>query len=557
MSESFAEIFEESLQHTEMTGGAILTGTVIEVTDEYVLVNAGLKTESMIPIEQFNPKDGEVEVKVGDQIEVKLESVADGYGETILSRDKAKRQQAWRDLEVAMENKVTVTGHINGKVRGGLTVKLESIQAFLPGSLVDLRPVRDFAYLENKELEFKVIKIDQERNNVVLSRRAVLEEEFSEEREELLQSLSKGLEVTGIVKNLTDYGAFVDLGGIDGLLHITDIAWKRVNHPSEMLNVGDEIKVKVLSFDKEKSRVSLGMKQMGEDPWENIARRYPSGTRAFGTVTNMADYGAFVEIEDGIEGLVHTSEMDWANKNVHPSKVVSLGDEVEVMVLDIDEERRRISLGMKQCTANPWELFAATHKKGEKISGKIRSITDFGIFIGLDGGVDGLVHLSDISWNEPGEKTILGYKKDQETEAVILSIDPERERISLGIKQLDQDPFSAYVAEHPKGSEAAGVVSEVSDKQVTVDLAEEVSGILKVAEISRERVASASDVFKVGDEVLALVIGVDRKHRTLGLSIKAKDIKDEKQAIVDFNESSQESKSTTLGDLIKEKMEEN
>jgi len=556
MSESFAEIFEESLQHSQMNTGSILTSTVLEVTDEYVLVNAGLKTESMIPIEQFQNQVGEVEVKVGDQIEVELESVADGYGETILSREKAKRQQAWRDLEVAMDNNETITGYINGKVRGGLTVELETIQAFLPGSLVDLRPVRDFTYLENKELEFKVIKIDQERNNVVLSRRAVLEEEFSEEREELLKNLSKGSEVTGIVKNLTDYGAFVDLGGIDGLLHITDMAWKRVNHPSEILNVGDEVKVKVLSFDKEKNRVSLGMKQMGEDPWSNIVRRYPSGTRAFGTVTNMADYGAFVEIEDGIEGLVHTSEMDWANKNVHPSKVVSLGDEVEVMILDIDEERRRISLGMKQCTANPWELFSATHKKGEKISGKIRSITDFGIFIGLDGGVDGLVHLSDISWNEPGEKAILNYKKDQDVSAAILSIDPERERISLGIKQLDQDPFSVYVAEHPKGSIVSGVISEVSDKLAKIDLAEEVAGTVKVSEISRERVAAASDALNVGDEISALVTGVDRKNRSVNLSIKAKDIKEEKQAIADFNESANGSKSATIGDLIKEKMEE-
>lgn len=556
MSESFAELFEESLQHTEMNVGAMLTGSVIEVTDEYVLLSAGLKTESMIPIEQFKDINGEIDITVGDQIEVELESIADGYGETILSREKARRQQVWKDLELAMENKETINGYISGKVRGGLTVELESIRAFLPGSLVDLRPVRDFAYLENKQLEFKVIKIDMERNNVVLSRRAVLEEEFSEEREELLKTLKEGSEVKGIVKNLTDYGAFIDLGGIDGLLHITDMAWKRVNHPSEMLAVGDEIDVKVLSFDKEKNRISLGIKQMGEDPWENIVRRFPSGSRAFGRVTNMADYGAFVEIEDGIEGLVHTSEMDWTNKNVHPSKVVSIGEEVEVMVLDIDQARRRISLGMKQCASNPWELFSATNKKNDKIKGKIRSITDFGIFIGLDGGIDGLVHLSDISWNEAGEKAVLNYQKGQDVEAVILSIDPDRERISLGIKQLDQDPFSIYVGNHSKGTIVKGVVSEVTERTATVELAEEVYGVLKVADISRERINSVADVFKVGDEIEALVLGTDRKSRTVSLSMKAKDIKEEKQAIADFNDTSSDSKGTTLGDLIKEKMQE-
>ncbi len=556
MSESFAELFEESLQHTEMVVGSMVTGSIIEITDEYVLLSAGLKTESMIPIEQFKDINGEVDVNVGDQIEVELEQVADGYGETILSREKARRQQVWKDLAVAMENKETITGYISGKVRGGLTVELESIRAFLPGSLVDLKPVRDFAYLEGKQLEFKVIKIDMERNNVVLSRRAVLEEEFSEEREELLKTLKDGSEVKGTVKNLTDYGAFIDLGGIDGLLHITDMAWKRVNHPSEMLAVGDEIDVKVLSFDKEKNRISLGIKQMGEDPWANIVRRFPSGARAFGKVTNMADYGAFVEIEDGIEGLVHTSEMDWTNKNVHPSKVVSIGEEVEVMVLDIDQPRRRISLGMKQCASNPWELFSATHNKNDKISGKIRSITDFGIFIGLDGGIDGLVHLSDISWNEAGEKAVLNYQKGQDIEAVILSIDPERERISLGIKQLDKDPFSVYVGSNKKGAIVKGVVSEVADKAAKIELADDVYGSLKIADISRERIASVADALKVGDEIEALIMETDRKTRAISLSMKAKDIKEEKQAIADFNDTTNDSKGATLGDLIKEKMQE-
>jgi small subunit ribosomal protein S1 len=555
MSESFEALFNESIKHTEMTPGELVTGTVLEVTEDYVLVNAGLKTEAMIPVEEFKSRNGELSVAEGDQIEVELERVADGHGETILSREKARRQQAWKDLEVAMEKRDTIYGVINGKVKGGFTVEMDDVKAFLPGSLVDVRPVRDIAYLENKELEFKVIKIDRERNNVVLSRKAVLEEEFSEERRELLDSLEEGKVITGIVKNLTDYGAFIDLGGIDGLLHITDIAWKRVNHPSEALAIGDEVEVKVLSFDKERSRVSLGMKQLGEDPWLNILRRYPPSSRVFGKITNIADYGAFVEIEEGIEGLVHTSEMDWTNKNIHPSKVVALGEDVEVMVLDIDEERRRISLGMKHCTANPWELFAATHQKGEKISGKIRSITDFGIFVGLDGNIDGLVHLSDLSWNESGEKASRNYRKGQEVEAYILGIDSERERISLGIKQLNQDPFSIFATENPKGSVVKGTVSAIMGNKVIVDLGKEVQGSIKISDLSRERINDISDVLNEGDEVEALITGLDRKSRAIALSIKEKDIQEEKQAIANYSGSAA-TETTTLGDLIKEQMEE-
>ncbi len=554
MSESFAELFEQSLQNTQMRPGSIVTGTVVDVGPSFVVVNAGLKSEGVIPIEQFYNEAGEPAVQVGDRIEVALEAVEDGSGETRLSREKAKLAESWARLEKAAENDEIVTGHIVDKVKGGFIVDVGEIRAFLPGSLVDVRPVRDTAYLEGKELEFKVIKLDRKRNNVVVSRRAVVESEYSEEREALLESLEEGKVVKGIVKNLTDYGAFVDLGGIDGLLHITDMAWKRVKHPTEVVNVGDEIEVKVLKFDKERQRVSLGLKQLGEDPWVAIARRYPVGTRLFGKVTNMADYGAFVEIEEGVEGLVHVSEMDWTNKNIHPTKVLQLGDEVEVMVLDIDEERRRISLGIKQCQPNPWESFAATHNKGDKIKGAIKSITDFGIFIGLEGGIDGLVHMSDISWGENPEEAIRRYKKGEEVEAVVLVVDPERERISLGIKQLDQDPVSSYIGEHPKGSVVTGKVTEVTAKGAVVDLAEGVEGYLRASELSRERVEDARTVLNAGDEVEVKVIGFDRKNRTINLSIKAKEAAEEAEAIRDYSRSAGEA-TTSLGDLLKEQME--
>ncbi|HFC53813.1 MAG TPA: 30S ribosomal protein S1 [Gammaproteobacteria bacterium] len=554
MSESFAELFEQSLQNTQMRPGSIVTGTVVDVGPSFVVVNAGLKSEGVIPIEQFYNEAGEPTVQVGDRIEVALEAVEDGSGETRLSREKAKLAESWARLEKAAENDEIVTGHIVDKVKGGFIVDVGEIRAFLPGSLVDVRPVRDTAYLEGKELEFKVIKLDRKRNNVVVSRRAVVESEYSEEREALLESLEEGKLVKGIVKNLTDYGAFVDLGGIDGLLHITDMAWKRVKHPTEVVNVGDEIEVKVLKFDKERQRVSLGLKQLGEDPWVAIARRYPVGTRLFGKVTNMADYGAFVEIEEGVEGLVHVSEMDWTNKNIHPTKVLQLGDEVEVMVLDIDEERRRISLGIKQCQPNPWESFAATHNKGDKIKGAIKSITDFGIFIGLEGGIDGLVHMSDISWGENPEEAIRRYKKGEEVEAVVLVVDPERERISLGIKQLDQDPVSSYIGEHPKGSVVTGKVTEVTAKGAVVDLAEGVEGYLRASELSRERVEDARTVLNAGDEVEVKVIGFDRKNRTINLSIKAKEAAEEAEAIRDYSRSAGEA-TTSLGDLLKEQME--
>jgi small subunit ribosomal protein S1 len=536
-----------------MRPGAIVLGTVVDITSESVIVNAGLKSEGIIPRDQFFGNDGELEVSVGDQVEVALDAVEDGWGTTRLSREKAKRHQAWKFLETAFEDEETVTGMINGKVKGGFTVELGSIRAFLPGSLVDVRPVRDTSYLEGKDLEFKVIKLDQRRNNVVVSRRAVVEKEYSEEREKLLASLQEGLELKGIVKNLTDYGAFVDLGGIDGLLHITDMAWRRVKHPSEVVDIGDEIMVKVLKFDRERQRVSLGLKQMGDDPWVNIGRRYPEGTRVWGKVTNIADYGCFVEIEEGVEGLVHVSEMDWTNKNVHPSKVVQMGDEVEVMVLDIDEERRRISLGMKQCKANPWDEFAATHNKNDHVTGKIKSITDFGIFIGLDGGIDGLVHLSDISWDETGEEAIRRFKKGDEIESVVLSVDPERERISLGIKQLDKDPFSSFVAVHEKGSTVKGVVREVDAKGATVDLAESVEGYLRASEISRDRVEDARSVLKPGDELEAKFVGVDRKNRTISLSIKQKDRDEETAAIKGYSRDAAMG-TATLGDIIKEQM---
>ena len=556
MSESFAELFEESLAKTKLAPGTIITGTVVSVKDDFVIVNAGLKSEGVIPIEQFKDDHGNISVEVGDAIDVALDAVEDGYGETRLSREKAKRAEAWKRLEAAHEAGETVMGIITDKVKGGFTVDLSDIRAFLPGSLVDVRPVRDTSYLEGKELEFKVIKLDRRRNNVVVSRRAVVEEESTEERAALISNMQEGSVVKGIVKNLTDYGAFVDLGGIDGLLHITDMAWKRVKHPSEIVNVGDEITVKVLKFDKERMRVSLGLKQMGDDPWVDIARRYPEGKRLFGKVTNIADYGCFVEIEDGVEGLVHVSEMDWTNKNIHPSKVVQLGDEVEVVVLDIDEERRRISLGMKQCQPNPWEAFAEKCNKGDKVSGQIKSITDFGIFIGLDGGIDGLVHLSDISWNDTGEDAVRNYKKGQELEAVVLAVDPERERISLGIKQLESDPFTNFVALNPKGTIVKGKVTEVDAKGAVIELGDTVEGYLRASEISRDRVEDARTHLSVGDEVEAKFTGVDKKNRTINLSIKAKDNEDEKSAIDDYNRSSGQA-TTTLGDILKEQMEGN
>ncbi|HEY5715440.1 MAG TPA: 30S ribosomal protein S1 [Psychromonas sp.] len=531
MMESFAELFEESLQQVETRPGTIVKGTIVGIRNNLVFVDAGLKSEAAIPAEEFKNAAGQLEVAIGDVCDVALDAVEDGFGETKLSREKAKRHEAWIQLEKAYEDQETVIGVINGKVKGGFTVELNGIRAFLPGSLVDVRPVRDTAHLENKDIEFKVIKLDQKRNNVVVSRRAVIETENSVERDELLENLQEGQEVKGIVKNLTDYGAFVDLGGVDGLLHITDMAWKRVKHPSEIVNVGDEINVKVLKFDRDRTRVSLGLKQLGEDPWVAIAKRYPEGTRLTGKVTNLTDYGCFVEIEEGVEGLVHVSEMDWTNKNIHPSKVVNLGDMAEVMVLDIDEERRRISLGLKQCKPNPWEEFSATHDKGQKVSGKIKSITDFGIFIGLDGNIDGLVHLSDISWEVEGEKAVLDYKKGDEIEAVVLQVDPERERISLGIKQIAIDPFNNYLAENKKGSIVVGTISEVDAKGATVTLADGVEGYIRVADIARERIEDASTVLKAGESVEAKFVGVDRKNRVISLSIKAKDEADEKEAI--------------------------
>ncbi|WP_100641285.1 30S ribosomal protein S1 [Alteromonas facilis] len=536
MTENFAQLFEESLQQLETRPGAIVKGTVVSIDKDIVLVDAGLKSESAIPADQFKNAEGELEIAIGDSVDVALDAVEDGFGETILSREKAKRHEAWVELEKAYEEKETIKGVINGKVKGGFTVEVNSVRAFLPGSLVDVRPVRDTAHLEGKELEFKVIKLDAKRNNVVVSRRAVIEAENSAERDSLLANLEEGHEVKGIVKNLTDYGAFVDLGGVDGLLHITDMAWKRVKHPSEIVNVGDEINVKVLKFDKDKSRVSLGMKQMGSDPWQEIANRYPEGSKLSGAVTNLTDYGCFVEIEDGVEGLVHVSEMDWTNKNVHPSKVVNLGDVVEVMVLEIDEERRRISLGLKQCIANPWEEFAKSHEKGDKVSGKIKSITDFGIFIGLDGGIDGLVHLSDISWNKSGEDAVRDYKKGDEISAVVLQVDPERERISLGVKQIEEDPFNKYLTDNKKGAIVNGTVTAVDAKGVTVNLAEEVDGYIRVGDLARDRVEDASEVVNVGDAIEAKFMGVDRKNRMVNLSVKAKDQADEKEALDKVNQ---------------------
>ena len=554
MTESFAQLFEESLKEIETRPGSIVRGVVVAIDKDVVLVDAGLKSESAIPAEQFKNAQGELEIQVGDEVDVALDAVEDGFGETLLSREKAKRHEAWITLEKAYEDAETVTGVINGKVKGGFTVELNGIRAFLPGSLVDVRPVRDTLHLEGKELEFKVIKLDQKRNNVVVSRRAVIESENSAERDQLLENLQEGMEVKGIVKNLTDYGAFVDLGGVDGLLHITDMAWKRVKHPSEIVNVGDEITVKVLKFDRERTRVSLGLKQLGEDPWVAIAKRYPEGTKLTGRVTNLTDYGCFVEIEEGVEGLVHVSEMDWTNKNVDPKKVVQLGDDVEVMVLEIDEDRRRISLGMKQCKPNPWEEFAQSHKKGDKVTGQIKSITDFGVFIGLPGGIDGLVHLSDLSWTEAGEEAVRKYKKGDELQAVVLAIDTDRERISLGVKQLSGDPFTNFTSTHEKGSVVTGTVKSVDAKGAVIDLGDETEGYLRASEISAERVEDATTQLNVGDSVSAQIISIDRKNRSIQLSVKAKDAAEARQALDRMNQDA--TGTTTLGALLKAKLEQ-
>ena len=554
MSESFAELFEESLKTVDMEPGSIVTGVVIDIDNEWVTVHAGLKSEGVIPRDQFMNANGECTLNVGDEVQVALETVEDGFGETKLSREKAKRAEAWTTLEAAHVAQDVVIGVINGKVKGGFTVDVDSIRAFLPGSLIDVRPIRETAHLEGKELEFKVIKLDQKRNNVVVSRRAVMEAANSAERDELLENLQEGQSVKGVVKNLTDYGAFVDLGGVDGLLHITDMAWKRIKHPSEVVEVGQEMDVKVLKFDRERNRVSLGLKQLGEDPWVEITNRYPEGSRVNARITNLTDYGCFAEIEEGVEGLVHVSEMDWTNKNVHPSKIVQLGDELEVMVLDIDQERRRISLGIKQCQQNPWDAFGSQHAIGDKISGSIKSITDFGIFIGLAGNIDGLVHLSDISWNETGEEAVRNYKKGDEIETVILSIDPDRERISLGIKQLEEDSFSIYVGEADKGTIVTGEVTEVDAKGAVVKLNEEVDGYIKVADLSRERVEDARSVLSVGEKVEAKIVAIDRKTRSIGLSIKAKDMDDEKEAVQSLKQQDNASSPGTIGDLIKAQM---
>jgi len=555
MIETFAQLFENSLSKSKMYPGAIVTGTVIGIEKDFVTINVGLKSEGKVPLEQFRDLNGDVEVSVGDEVEVALDAVENGWGETRLSREKAKRAKAWISLSNAFENSLPVMGIISGKVKGGFTVELDTIRAFLPGSLVDVRPVRDSSGLEGRELEFKVIKLDQKRNNVVVSRRSVVESESSAEREALLGNLQEGQEVKGVVKNLTDYGAFVDLGGIDGLLHITDMAWRRVKHPSEIVTVGQELKVKVLKFDRDKTRVSLGLKQLGSDPWVDITGRYAEGTKLTGKVTNITDYGCFVEIEEGVEGLVHVSEMDWTNKNIHPTKVVQLGLEVEVMVLDIDEERRRISLGLKQCQDNPWDAFASKFNKGDKVAGKIKSITDFGIFIGLDGGIDGLIHLSDLSWNDTGESVVRQYKKGQELEAMVLAIDAERERISLGVKQLMQDPFSMYVTDNAKGALVTGVVTAVDAKGAVITLAGGVDGVLKATELGRDRVEDARTVLNLNDTVESKIINIDRKNRVITLSIKAKDVEEEQETLREFNRSGEDSTGTTLGDIFKEKME--
>ncbi|AXA84036.1 30S ribosomal protein S1 [Lysobacter oculi] len=557
MTESFAELFEQSQTHlAKLKPGAIVVGTVVDVRNDVVVINAGLKSEGIVPIEQFRNDAGEIDVGIGDQVKVALDAIENGFGETVLSREKAKRAMVWDELEEALEKGDIITGRISGKVKGGFTVDIKDVRAFLPGSLVDVRPVRDPVYLEGKELEFKLIKLDRKRNNVVVSRRAVVESEHSEEREQLLEKLVEGAKLKGVVKNLTDYGAFVDLGGIDGLLHITDMAWKRVRHPSEVVEVGQELDVRVLKYDRERNRVSLGLKQMGEDPWDNIARRYPANTRAFGKVSNVTDYGAFVEIEPGVEGLVHVSEMDWTNKNVNPSKVVQVGDEVQVMVLDVDEERRRISLGMKQVSSNPWETFSVLHKKGDKVSGQIKSITDFGIFIGLDGGIDGLVHLSDLSWNTNGEDLARNFKKGDTVDAVVLAVDPERERISLGVKQLEQDPMGGYVASNSRGSIVKGTVKEVDAKGATIALADGVEGYLAARDISQDRVEDASHVLKVGDEVEAKIIGNDRKSRVMQLSIRAKDQDEMNETLAEYNRSTSDAASgtTQLGALLREQL---
>ena len=554
MTESFAELFEQSQTNlAKLKPGAIVKGIVVDVRNDVVVINAGLKSEGIVPIEQFRNDAGEIDVGIGDEVKVALDSLENGFGETVLSREKAKRAMVWDELEEALEANATIVGRISGKVKGGFTVDIKDVRAFLPGSLVDVRPVRDPVYLEGKELEFKLIKLDRKRNNVVVSRRAVVESEHSEEREQLMEKLQEGAVLKGVVKNLTDYGAFVDLGGIDGLLHITDMAWKRVRHPSEVVNVGDELDVRVLKFDRERNRVSLGLKQMGEDPWDNIARRYPANSRVYGKVSNVTDYGAFVEIEPGVEGLVHVSEMDWTNKNVNPQKIVKVGDEVEVMVLDVDEERRRISLGMKQVAANPWETFAAIHKKNDKVSGQIKSITDFGIFIGLDGGIDGLIHLSDISWNATSDDILRNYKKGDTLDAVVLAVDPERERISLGLKQMEQDPFGQYMAAHPKGSKVEGTVREVDAKGATIDLGEGVEGYVAARDISHDRVDDATQHLKVGDKVEAKFVGMDRKGRSLQLSIKAKDEAETAEALAEYNKAAAEAATgtTSLGALLR------
>ncbi len=557
MSESFAELFEESLTTIDMKPGSIITGVVIDMDDDWITVHAGLKSEGHIPKIEFLNDRGELDVAIGDTVKVAMDAVDDGFGETKLSREKAKRAESWLMLEQVYNDQEVIQGVISGRVKGGFTVEISDVRAFLPGSLVDVRPLRETEHLEGKELEFKVIKLDQKRNNVVVSRRAVLEEENSAEREALLENLEEGQEVKGIVKNLTDYGAFVDLGGIDGLLHITDMAWKRIKHPSEIVNVGDEINVKVLKFDRERNRVSLGLKQLGEDPWIAITNRYPEGSRVNAKVTNLTDYGCFAELEEGVEGLVHVSEMDWTNRNIHPSKVVQVGDEVEVMVLDIDEERRRISLGIKQCQGNPWEGFAVLHNKGDRIKGYIKSITDFGIFIGLDGNIDGLVHLSDISWNEPGEQAVRRFTKGDEIETVILSIDAERERISLGLKQLEDDPFSNYVAVNERGAVVMGTVREVDAKNAVITLADEVEGVLKASEISMDRVEDARNALSQGSEVEVKIISIDRKSRVIGLSIKAKELADEATAVKEHREKVDEAANpTTIGDLIKAQMDQ-
>jgi small subunit ribosomal protein S1 len=554
MSESFAELFESSLTNTVMTVGEVIQAEIVDIDGDYVIVTAGLKSEAEIPLVQFGSLDGEEAIKIGDTVEVAIESLEDGFGRTRLSREKARRVRVWDELEKASEANEIVIGQITGKVKGGFTVSLQNVRAFLPGSLVDVRPVKDTTYLEGRDLELKVIKLDRQRNNVVVSRRAVVEQELGAEREELLANMEEGQVVKGVVKNLTDYGAFINLGGIDGLLHITDMAWKRVKHPSEVLEVGQEVEARVLKFDRERSRVSLGIKQMGDDPWVDLPRRYTENTRLFGKVTNITDYGCFVELEEGVEGLVHVSEMDWTNKNVHPSKICHVGDEVEVMVLDIDAERRRISLGMKQCKGNPWEEFTATHTKGDKVSGQIKSITDFGVFIGLEGGIDGLIHLSDLSWDDTGEDVIREYKKGDEIEAVVLSVDPERERISLGVKQASQDPFSDFAGINGKGSLVTGTVTEIDAKGVTLELGENITGYLRASEISRDHVDDARSYMKAGDEIESKVISIDRKNRRISLSVKALEVQQESEVIQEYGRKTGAG-SSLLADKLKEKLQ--